>query len=148
MKNSNLIFLFVALFISACSKDTGTEPAEVMQPAEGLEVKLVVASGWCGTEKTVVMNSKQTHRDLRSDVCTRSSVNTIKQTDESRFNRLSSFLQDLDLFDREYRECSRCRDGVDYILTINDGARVVEQSIGFDNKEKGIPAFIAFLKEL
>ncbi|GEM_PF-2456000 len=142
MKKTKLFFVFIGLVFSACSKDA------VMEPAEGLEVKLVVASGWCGTEKTIVMNSKQTRRDLRGNTCNKSSVNTVKQTDQVRFNRLGRYLEELDLFDREYQECTRCRDGVDYILTIDDGTRVVEQSIGFDNKEKGIPEFIAFLTEL
>jgi len=142
MKKAKLIFLLIGLVFSACSKEA------VMEKADGFEVKLVVASGWCGTEKTIVMNRNQTSRDLREDVCKKSNLYTVRKTDEATFDKLSNYLHELDLFDREYRECDRCRDGVDYILTINDGTRVIEQSIGFDNKEKGMPAFITFLKEL
>ncbi|GHE29202.1 hypothetical protein [Sphingobacterium griseoflavum] len=144
MKSKFFYIVLSALIVCACTK----EKEVMMEPADGLEVKLVVASGWCGKEKTVVINENQTSRDLRENTCKKSKVYTVRKTDEATFEKLRNFLRELDLYEREYRECDRCRDGVDYILTINDGERVIEQSIGFENKEKGMEAFRAFLEEL
>lgn len=142
MKTVFCFLLIVCAFLSACSKK------EVMKPSEGLEVKIVVASGWCGYVKTIVLNKNQTSKDLRGNTCQRSSVNTVAATDEKAFQKLNTYLLKLNLFDRKIQECSRCSDGVDYMLTINDGTQVIEHSIGFENKETGMAEFIAFMEAL
>jgi len=142
MKMNFLTLLFLVFILNACSKETFTAPAE------GLEVKIVVSSGGCGNVKVIVINKNQTSRDLRGNVCDHSRGNSTAKTDEATFNRLNDYLHELELYDRVYRDCARCLDGVDYVLTINDGTRIIEQSIGFQNKGKGLAAFRKFLDKL
>ncbi|WP_166637807.1 hypothetical protein [Sphingobacterium paludis] len=54
----------------------------------------------------------------------------------------------MELYDRVYADCARCSDGVDYIVTIDDGTRIIKQSIGFQNQGKGLAAFRSFLDKL
>lgn len=142
MKIKFYFFLFVAVILSSCSKDP------IMETAEGLEVKIVVASGGCGQVKTVVINQSQTSRDFSGNTCRRTGLNSIRTTDEQTFQTLTNYLTTLNLFEREIQECARCLDGIDYLLEINDGTQIIEQSISFQNEEQGMSEFITFLEAL
>ncbi len=142
MKRSKIILFSCVILLLSCSKD------EWISNPEGLEVEISKVSGWCGTIKIIKINKDRTSKSVPQSSCMTLQAEKVQQTDDVVFEKLNSFVENLDLQKTPIQECWRCADGVDYILKLRDGSNSIEHSISLNTDDKVRRQFIEFLESL
>lgn len=136
-----LLTVFGVLTLS-CNKD------EWARNPSGLEANIVLVGGGCGAIKVIEIDQNITRRSVPQNSCVPQQAEVEQQTDDAVFQKLSRFVQTLNLQSNPIEDCWRCADGSDYIITLRNGSSTIAHSIATNTDVRARQEFIEFLNSL